>query len=345
MENIPSRNYFYFQDVVDILRPMLDKEDIRIIQTGDTSPYKIDETVSLVGGLTTSQLAYMIRHSLCVVTMSDFVSQICGAFDTPLVQMFSDSDEPYSGNYFTDKTKYRKVKYGNKSTFDMGNRMSDINKILPTDIVENILDLLGIENTFPFKEVRVGKKYVHRSVEMVPDSTVDIENLKIDSIIVRMDLKHDETILEEQLKRSTCNIITSKPISMNLLDKYRTKIKEFAILVDNIDYDFVERSFELGLNVYLISNSDSSKIKELKLKYLDLGTIIHNEKPELDLENRENLFFKTKKLTFSKGNLYLSEQHYFDGHPSRLAKEILEAKTSDKFWEDADYYTLYKKVK
>lgn len=345
MENVPSRNYHYFQDVVDIIRPILDKENIRVIQVGDNIPYLLEEVIPLCGGLTTSQLAYMIKNSMCVVTTSDFVSQICGSYDTNLVQLFSDSHEHYTGSYFSSKENFRSIKFGDKTTFDKGNHLSDINKILPTTIVDNILDLLDVENTFPFKEVKVGKRYVHRSVEMVPDSTVDIQSLKIDSIIVRMDLKHDEKILEEQLKKSVCNIITKKPINLEILEKYRTKIKELAILVDDIDYDFVENSFELGLNVYLISNSDNAKIKELKLKYLDLGTIIHNEKPNIELEDKENLFFKTKKLTYSKGKLYVSEQHYFDGHPSRLGKEISKVKMSDKFWEDSEYYTLYRKIK
>jgi len=133
MENIPSRNYHYYQDVVDILRPMLDKEGIRIIQVGDNVPYKLDETVSLIGGLTTSQLAYMIRNSMLVICTSEFVSQVAGHYDTKIVQLFSDSDSPYSGSYFSKKENYTKIKSGHKSNFDLNNHISDINKILPSD--------------------------------------------------------------------------------------------------------------------------------------------------------------------------------------------------------------------
>lgn len=344
MEDIPSRNYLYYQDVVDIMKPILNNQGIRIIQMSTSKVYELEETVKLVNGLDLGQVAYVVKNSLGVITTSEFVTQLAESYDKKILQLFSDSDSYYSGSYFGSEENYRKIKFNNKSDFDLGNQKSSINKILPTNIVDEFLSLMGIKNTFPFKEVRVGNRYINRAVEMVPTSTIDISSFKIDSIIVRMDLNHNEEILEQQLNHSVCCVITKKPISFHLLEKYRTRIKELAINVDSENiFDFTKRAFELGLRIFLFSDKEGDDLKKQKLKYLDYGEILKNEKSEFSHENKNNLFFKTKKLTFSSGKLYLSEQHFLDSDPSEIAKEIKPVKKSELFWKDLEHYTIYER--
>jgi hypothetical protein len=345
MDIDPIRNYSYYQDVVDIIIPTLNKYNIKVIQIGDQNCERLDSTIILLGELSVGQISYLIKNSMLVISTSEFIAQLVGRYDKNFVQLFSDTDSCYSGKYFGSKDNYRKIKVGNKCTFGLAESELSINKILPTRICDEVLDLLNIENTFPFKEVRVGKKYINKAVEMIPDSTVNIERLRIDAIVVRMDLKHDETILEKQLEVGICCIVTKDPINLNLLEKYRTRVREIAIRVDSCEDQFVKDCFELGFRVILVSSLSGDDLKKMKLKYIDYGPIFEDKNETEETYDKKELFFKTKKLTFSSGKLYLSEQHYLDSDPSSLAKEIKPVKRTEKFWKDLEHYTLYERIR
>ena len=312
---------------------------------GDERCERLDNTIILLGNLSIGQISYLVKNSMLVISTSEFMSQLVGRYDKNFVQLFSDSDACYSGKYFGTQKNYRKIKVGKKCSFGMPDQEMTINKILPTQISNDVLELLNIENTFPFKEVQVGKRYVNKSVEMVPNMTVDIDKLRIDAIVVRMDLEHNETILEKQLGVGNCCIVTKKAINLEMLEKNRTRIREMAIHVDFCGMEFAKSCFELGLTVFLISSSSGDDLKKTKLKYIDYGPIVEwNDVPE-KIPTKKDLFFKTKKLTFSAGKLYLSEQHYLDSEPSGLAKEIKPIKKTKEFWKDIEHYTLYERIR
>ena len=60
--NFPSRNYKNWQAVVDILTPILDKYQIKILQVGTKKDKPLNRTQSALGLTGINQLAFLIHQ-------------------------------------------------------------------------------------------------------------------------------------------------------------------------------------------------------------------------------------------------------------------------------------------
>ena len=126
-----------------------------------------------------------------------------------------------------------------------------------------------------FKTIKKGMHYNAPIVQLVPDCLVNVSNLGIDSIIVRMDLKHNEKVLAEQLKVCNCSIVSDQQVNLDLLKAFKPKIKEFVYFVkkENHNPEFIKELTKIGFPVILMSEMDDEDIDSVKLYYMDYGLI------------------------------------------------------------------------
>ena len=117
-----------------------------------------------------------------------------------------------------------------KPSYSAEENPKTINEINPDDIAGAVLNLLGIKYDKKFKTIKKGVHYNAPIIQLVPDCLINVSQLGVDSVIVRMDLNHNEQALAEQLKVSKCSVVTEKPINLELLKHLNLKSKSSYIL-------------------------------------------------------------------------------------------------------------------
>ena len=347
----PSREYDYWADVVRGLSAILSQNGISILQVGNCdSP--LANTYDLRGQASIAQSAYIIKGSMLHLTVDGFSQHLANKYGVNLVCLYSDSPPENSGpfDHNADKCKLLKPELEvNNYSYSAEEDPKTINSIKPEDVINSVCELLDLGNSYAFKTKTIGTDYNAKSVEFVPKgNAIDTASLSIDSLIVRMDLAFDEQVLHQQLLHSKCSIITDKPINLNLLKTFRSRISQFVYLVgDNDSKQYVESIFSSGIQCLLMSEKSGEELEALKFKYLDFGKI-HDRSPKKkpeDLEDTKNLFYRSNKYIIYEGRVYYSVAGIRAQNPVDMVGSDMFQKVIDHedFWRDRENFYIVEK--
>ena len=100
-----SKNYDYYQEVVSLIKPYLDKENIDIVQIGKAEDKAVPECVHLQGKTTIRQVAYIINRSMLVCGNDSFSAHMASGLDKKSVTLYSVLYKECCGPYWSDNTK------------------------------------------------------------------------------------------------------------------------------------------------------------------------------------------------------------------------------------------------
>src|SRR5438046_2819188 len=100
-----SKDYSYWQDVVNLLYPVLEKHGIKIIQVGGPNERTYQYTVDLRGRTELNQLAYVIKGSKLHMGSDSLCVHLASHYDIPIVGLYSVSQSSISGPQFGTKEK------------------------------------------------------------------------------------------------------------------------------------------------------------------------------------------------------------------------------------------------
>ena len=101
-QEVKSRIYSMWTDIVADIKDYLDAENIKIVQVGAADSEQMAGVFDLRGRTTTKQLAYIIKNSLLHCSTNDFLLDVASHFDVPVVGMYGNTyanvAKPYWGN-------------------------------------------------------------------------------------------------------------------------------------------------------------------------------------------------------------------------------------------------------
>ena len=97
-----SRIYDYWPEVVRILFPILQKENISIAQLGPKDSRKIEGCIDLTGQVNINQCAYIINKSELLLSVDAFPVHFASASNKKSVSLYSDSPPEVNGPYWSD---------------------------------------------------------------------------------------------------------------------------------------------------------------------------------------------------------------------------------------------------
>ena len=351
-----SRDYSHWREVCRILYLILSKHKISIAQLGAKENEPIEGCVSLNGQLNYNQCSYMINHSLLHLCVDGFTSQFASGLNKKIVCLYGDTppenNRPFWSNdessiLLTPTLENELYSYSPTSGSD------SIDTIAPEIIAESVCKLLKIDFDYPYKTLYIGKEYAQRSIESVPTSNpLDISNMGIDSLIVRMDLNFSEQALANQLSVCDCSILTNRAIDPRILVHFKNKIEEFIYLIDEGDSkEYVQELYGLGIKCHLMSKANNKNINNLKLKYLDYGPIHikpvsdKNEYDFLKEKNPEDLYYKSSRSLVYNQKAYYCEASIERGLdvPTVGYSEPQRVIDSDSFWEESNKFIFLEK--
>lgn len=350
-----SKDYSYFQDVLDFIFPVLEKYGIKIVQIGTQAEKAYKKVIDLRGQTSFNQLAYIMRRSTLHFGPDSLGVHLASTYDIPIVALYSIIQTTVAGPYFGSKDKhilfesFKDVGTGKPSYSPQENPKS-INRIKPEEVANAIFKLLNIDLQVPFKTVHTGGKYSSSYVRQLILNSVGAINNPQDPVEIRMDLFFNEQALAQHLAYlQHAIIITDKRIDLNLLNHFKGVIKMIGYKITNNDEPkFIEDIINLGLPMVLISELSDEEINNKKLNYYEFGNINpmdrFDEKLVNEIKKDKDLYYRSSLLIANEKNIYNSHASIKEQNPISVDGEYKPVIDTPEFWRDLDFYTVVKKA-
>lgn len=349
-----SRKYDRWKYVLNLIKPYLDKNNIKIVQIGNKDEQIFQDSCHITNGMTDfNQLAYIIKNSILLVGIDSFPIHLAAYYNVPIVGLYCNMHKEHSMPYWGDRQKQILIeshRNGDKPSYSAFEAEKTINLISPEEIAKNILDLLDIKNSINVKSLYFGASTSDSVIEMIPSHAIDVSNLNISHINVRMDRLFNLQTLETQLQISKCCILTNKPIDLDFLKKYKHNIIKIIFFINKKEFNlkYIEGFSNLNIEYELVyKDGKENEINQLKMDYMDFAQVIKLDPPTLNLEYNKNLKLISSKKTLFNKKVYPSIYHadldieYKNGNIFPISKEMIENKT---FLEDLNFYYIFEET-
>jgi hypothetical protein len=297
-----SKNYDYWDEVIAMISPYLNEQNIKIIQIGAKDDKHINGTINLSGQTKISQAAYIVNNSILHLGADSFAAHIASGFNKKIVCIYSNNNinnvKPYWSK--SQDVVLLKPNTDKKPQYSANEFPKSINNIKPEEIAKGVLDLLNITYKKTPKTIYIGDDYKSKTFEIIPDKPINISSINIETFIIRMDYHFDEQVLEYYLQNRKCIIITNKPINENLLKQYKNNIVQFVYLVENDnDSKFIKILKNNTINTVYMSYLNEDELNQFKLDYMDYGLIIRRDYPKDHINFADNIYFKSSRIILS----------------------------------------------
>lgn len=318
-----AKNYSYFEEVVTLLLPVLEKQGIKIVHLGkDDNTPPIAGVIDLRNQTSFGQACYIAKKALLHAGVDSWVCHYAGANEIPLVALYGSTTvanhSPYHFN--KDKTIFLEShRNGNKATFSREENPKTVDFILPEDIVKSVCKLLNLEFNYLYRTLKIGPNFHNRIVESACDSVIDISKLGMQSIVMRMDYCFILQNLINQLQISKCSIVTNKPIPLDILNQLRPNVVDIYYEI-NKDHSpsFCKQLLQNKIPYKLFTRLSEEELNPIKLDYLDLPVVgrLNSLSPDvLKDKDLDKIWYKSSKLTLGKNAIFQSKFDYDSNRP------------------------------
>jgi len=342
----PSKTYDYWQEVINLVAPVLNEKGIKIIQFGQQKEKVYAGVLSLVGLTNINQTAFVLRDSMLHFGADSFPTHIASGYGKKILALYSNNYINCVKPFFGDPKDHvlLEPKRNTKPNFSFDENPKAINKINPETIANNILNLLEIPHNNSIKTLFFGSEYNNMRLEMVPNQLVDPKQFNSNNIIVRMDLEHNEKFLNEQLQICQCFIMTDKAISPSALLGNKKNIgRIFYEIKEDNDIEFANFLSHNNISYQLSTYLTGKALENIKLKYLDQEHITEmptNLKQKTGIEYTSNAFYKSNKRLISNKKIYLSECSLKNGQEAKqLAEPVIDC---PEFWKEVENFWIFR---
>lgn len=341
--DFPARQYKYWQLVVDLLYPILEKNNISIIQISSPKDTALKKVINTNGATSIPQAHYVIRNSELHLGIDSFGVHLASGLNKKIVALYSDTRPQNSGPYWSDRKDcilIESPKENKKPSYAFDENPKTIDDIKPELVANSVLKLLDIEERIDLETVFIGENFnLETYFGFLPDQVILSDKIIPD---IRMDLKFDEKGLCNQLAQQKSTITTNKAISRETILNFKDKIARVIYLVEeNDDPSFPKFLFDNGAPFICVSELsqeklDSKKINYYKFCHLRKTTQGLKEKEIADYirKSSENLKFKTNYIISSEKNNFPSHHHLLDNKKCEDIFSFFDIEKSDLFLND-----------
>lgn len=354
----PSRQYKYWQQVVDLVNPILFKNNVKIVQIGSKNDKALKGVVYTSGETSIAQVHYLIRNSQMHVGIDSFAVHIASGLGKKIVALYSNMTPENSGPYWSnplDCILIQSPRGNKKPSYAADENPRTINEIKPETIANSILQLLDIEERVKVETLFIGDNFSDNFggepfFGFLPNQVIISEK---NAPELRFDLLFEEKNLPAQLSKQKSIITTNKPISQDILLKFKPNVAKIIYLVEKNDSpEFIRFLFENGFSFDCVSKLSPEEISKKKLNYYRYCAINEHKASETESRFRCSLKeisdsrvrFKTNYIICSDRKNYLSEQHLLDSEATDDIDAFNKIKLSDLFLSDLKNVWIIKEL-
>lgn len=344
-DETPSKYYPHFELVFDIIRPILQKEKIFIIQLEGNQP--IHGANKWINGLSFKQMAFILSNSMLNVGPDCLHAQYCSAKNIRTVTLF--------GNYYSSIKKPYWIKGGVDTliepewnfhpSYDVKDGLNQISSIKPERIAGAILKHLNKWEKINFKTLRIGEQYQKPFCEIIPTKFFDLRNFDFYNENLFPVFRFDFGFAYEHFFKyieniKNFNIVHDELLDLDFLSRIRHPLSTFFFYMKDLALDipekYIESLAEMGIKFFILVDHQKD-VKKIRNKYFDVGIeFIKQKRDGLKLE-KDSLFL-TKRKIIEGNKIYLSNAHRKKGLDNN--REVLY--NDDEFLDEIDYFLIYK---
>lgn len=334
-------HYDQFQEVINLIQPVLKKYGIDIVQIGGTNYPKI---LSIPKIKDYGCASYILRNSLLHFGEYSILFDLCASVNTKSLILNSIGYEKTICPFFLDKENSVVInKYIEKDElpfYDARVTKKLLNNIKPEEIAEKILNLLGLQFHKPYETLYIGEHYKENffEINIYPIKGYVYDLTQIADPVIRLDYNYDLQFLQNHLNNKKCRIRTNKEIPISFIEKYAANISGIDLeIINKEDFSkFIKAVKKAKVDILVFSFLEESSCNDLKMQYLDIEPInFQNTKtPIFDFNiNEPNLYFKCDEVVMYKDKFYISKEdiinnNYYD--PNKF-NDLSSFNISDNF--------------
>ena len=339
-----SKRYDYGQDVLDIVKPYLDKYGYTSIQLGDEKDNKLKTEYSLLG-LNYAQRAYFVKNAALIVQIDNLLLHLAGIYNTPAIGIYGPTHVGSHGPAYGEITALRNCKH--KPTYFTQEFPKTVNENKPEDIAQQILTSLGIKEKINQKSIYFGASYPTLVLEFVPNHTIPADLFAGKELIIRMDYYHSEECLKLIGSQRKISVISNEKISPALIKEIKSNINFLNFRVNkNSDLTYCRQLKETGAKVVFFSEENDEDLQLTRIKLFDLSLVEQlkkAQKPEqIILDDAAPLAFRSYKFLLSDGKIFPSKPHMDAGLEIKSFNENTHLVLNNvDFWKDIDLFYVY----
>lgn len=346
-----AKQYSFWEDVLELLKPTLDEQGISIVQIGGKEDEPLKFCNNLQGRTSIAQTAYVLSNSILHLSNDSFSAHVAGAMDVPIITLYGSTTIVNHAPYIYNKEKSTLIesdRAGYKASYAAEEEPKMVDRILPETIANAALKLFDtkVQRT----TLRMGNYYPIHIIEYVPDHVIPASMLSEGIINIRMDYHFDEKNFGRIVYNRKCNVITDKPIDIRLIRSFKTHINRMSFEVKmETEIDYIKQLKATGIELHLFTKEiDGEKLKELRLKHFEFEIVqeIPITKDSLDIKDKVgySTWYKTNKFLLANGGIFLGKAHWQAGKPiSSFDDNTREIIDSPEFWEEVEYFSIFNK--
>lgn len=344
-----SKNYDFYNEVIELLAPIVNKNDIHFVQIGGEKDKKINNCHYALG-TTKLQMQGIINNSILLLSNDTCSIHFASGLQKKIVTLYSTLYPSNASPYWSkpeDIVLLESSRNGQKPSFSANENPKNINLIKPEEVAKSILKLLNLNSKVDRETIYIGSQYLNTVLEIVPNFFAP--NILNQNIIIRLDYINlqDKTqeILFQWSKNNNLNLICDKFFDLNLILPFYKKVASITFEIKqgyNIqEYENLFSSIvKTGIDLKLYSR-DRKNISKIRLDFFDyIIDLLENIENPLDLNLKlDKLHTKTNKYLFSEGKRFLSKAHLF----ANISIEMNDCPL-DKidFWNEVKCFYIYK---
>ena len=351
-----AKQYSYWEEVMDILRPIFDSNGIHIVQIGSKGEPPIKGVMNMIGKTTLNQAAYLIKNSLLHLGLDSFGVHMASGYGKKIVALYSNGLPATCGPYWSDEKDVRlicSVKEGEQPSWCEHENPKTIDRIKAEEVARSVCELLDLNFDYEFETLYIGKEYAQKRIEVVPTNHIgNWKDFGVDSLILRMDKHFSEEMCAAQLEKCHCSIVTDKPVRLDLIKHYKKRIAELVFIVKNSEYiDYLKTAKSLGVKLFLISHLETEEFNKLKLDYIDVSRIVHFPRPNKEEFMKQHKDVDFNDLYYKSGTTIIRDKSIYgsyspqDKEPVNYVKGSRPRKFNDcpELWKDLEKLLILKK--
>jgi len=344
-ENHQSKQWDHFQEYLDIISPILQKNNISIIEIG-SNDVKLNGQINLKKVTGPNHWSYIIKKSLLHVGPENFISQIASFHNRPFIAFFSNTDPEYCAPLWSkpeNQTLIQADLKSKKPSFLGEEPVKTINTIPAERVAHETLNLLGIENDFnKYEIINIGHSFKQTLIEIVPDFLPEPNFFPKSLINIRMDYYFNESALPNFCNQRKVAIVSDREININLLLNIKPSLENVFFKVDeNSNENYFKQLKEIGIPFSLIAKRESD-LQATRLKFFDWEVQEDIPATKKDLDNIDKICdttcYKSSRNIFSKDGQFSSKSSFDKKIKKHKDQLIID---EDEFWEDSSYFKLY----
>ena len=339
-----SKNYDYYNDVIEMIMPYLAKENIKIVQIGAKDDINLNMCEHFNGTTNLKQTAYIIKNSLLHFGNDSFSAHVASGFNKKIVCLYSILYKECCGPYWGNKDDHillESHRNGLKPSFSNKESPKTVNLIYPEEIAKSVLSLLGIKNKLnKIETFHIGKDYQSPTLTVIPNHVMPQNFLKGQPANIWGHEFFDEQNIVQWAYNRKCNIFLDKPMSVKYLNLIRKNINQINFFVSkDTDPEYFTALERGGVKFKLICEKKEN-LNDLKIQFFDwdINYITKTTKKDLDNIDKlcDNTRYQSKLKIISNSKIYNSKAAWI--HNIENSNTVIDC---PEFWEQLNSYKLY----